>query len=116
MHKKYAKDGFVAISVSLDPPPEDPKDARAVQRYQDTVRNIEGFLQKQGASFPNFLLETPPAEWQTKLKADGPPQIFVFNRDNRIVKRWPVNDAKGEPVEEVDFKVIEKLVVELLKK
>ncbi len=45
MHNKYAKDGFAAISVSLD----DPKDDKARQRVID-------FLTKQKATFTNLIL------------------------------------------------------------
>ena len=102
MQKKYGKDGFVAVSVSLD--------------EKDNLPRVKQFLEKVGADFPNYRLDVPPEVWQTKLKVDGPPCIYVFNRAGRFVKKLPAFDDKGEPIEEVDFKVIEKVVVDLLKK
>jgi thiol-disulfide isomerase/thioredoxin len=105
LHQKYAKDGFVAVSVSVDNP-DDPR-ARA---------RAEEFLRKQGAAFPNWLLKARPEEWQKKLKSETVPVIFVFDRRNRLVKKLPVLDDKGDEKEPVDYQAIERLVVELLKK
>jgi thiol-disulfide isomerase/thioredoxin len=104
LHKKYASEGLVAMSVTLDR--ADDKAAR---------QSAEKFLQKQRATFQNLLLDAPPEEWQKRLKADGPPVVFVFNRDNRIVKRWPVVNAEGKTVEDVDYAAVEKLVADLLR-
>lgn len=97
MHKKYFGDGFVAMSVSLDNPKD--KEIRA---------EVDAFLTKKQAAFTNLILESTMEEWQEKLKIDCYPCVFVFNRDNRIVKKMV-----GE---QVDYKVIESEVVKLLKK
>jgi hypothetical protein len=94
MHNKYAKDGFAAISVSLD----DPKDEKARQRVID-------FLRKQKATFTNLILDEKSEVWQEKLKFDGPPCVFVFNRD-----------GKWNKYTSPDYAEIEKQVAELLKK
>jgi hypothetical protein len=107
----------VAVSVSLDGISEkNRKNPEELERYEKTCKRVEKFLVKQKATFPNFILDIPQEEWQQKLKVDGPPCIYVFNKDNRFVKKLPVNDAKGEPVEKVDFAVIDKVVADLLKK
>jgi hypothetical protein len=98
MHKKYAKDGLVAISVTLDDP--DSKEDRA---------NALDFLQKADATQQNFLLNEAPEVWQEKLKITGPPCVYVFNRDNQWVKKLEGFKDSG------DHEAIEKLVVELLK-
>ena len=72
MQKKYAKDGVVAVSVSVD----DPKDKKAMQ-------NVLDFLRKQKATFTNLVLDEKPEVWQEKLKIYGPPCVFVFNRDGK---------------------------------
>ena len=95
MHKKYAKDGFAAVSVSLD----DPGDKKARQ-------NVIEFLRKQKATFTNLILDEKSEIWQEKLKFDGPPCVFVFNREGK----WKKFEA---PVEYAD---IEKYVAELMKK
>jgi hypothetical protein len=93
MHRKYADKGFAAVSVSLD----DPKDHAKVQK----------FLEQQHADFLNILLDASDEEWQTKLKINGPPCVFVFDRDNRTVFKQS---------QEEDFAVIEKKVLECLPK
>jgi hypothetical protein len=99
MHRKYAKDGLVALSVSLD----DPADAAARSRAL-------AFLKKQGAAFTNVVLDEKPELYQEKLKIDGPPCIYIFNRDNRFaVKR----DGTGE-AGRIDYEIFEKRIVELL--
>ena len=94
MQKKYAKDGVAAISVSLD----DPKDKKAMQ-------NVRDFLTKQKATFTNLVLDEKPEVWQEKLKINGPPCVFVFNRD-----------GKFEKFESPEYADIEKYVLKLLKK
>jgi hypothetical protein len=105
MHRKYGKDGLAAMSVSLDDPTDKEARARAL-----------AFLKRQKATCANYLLDAKPEEWQKKLKIDGPPAVAVYDRAGRLVKRWPVVDAKGETVEEVDYAAVEKLVKGLLKK
>lgn len=99
MHRKYANDGLVALSVTVD----DPADA-AVRKRALT------YLQKQGAAFTNVLLDEMPELYQTKLKIDGPPCVYIFNRDNRfVVKRDGVGDAGR-----IDYEQFEKVIVGLL--
>jgi thiol-disulfide isomerase/thioredoxin len=106
MHQKYAKDGLVAVSVSLDPV----KDAK---RRKD----VEAFLQEKKATLTNLQLDAPPEEWQKRLKFDGPPCVFLFNRANQIVKKVPVVDPETLATrEKVDYAVLEKLAIDLLKK
>jgi len=84
----------VAISVSLD----DPKES-------DTQKNVLKFLQSRKASFTNLILDESQEFWQKKFNMDGPPSVFVFNREGKW-KQW----VGGDPYPEV-----EKLVVEFLK-
>jgi thiol-disulfide isomerase/thioredoxin len=105
LHQKYAGQGFAAVSVSVDRP--DDAKARA---------SAEQFLRKQNATFANWLLTADAKEWQKKLNVDTIPAVFVFDRQNRLVKKLPVRDDKGDEKEAVDYRAIEKLVVELLKK
>ncbi len=99
MHRKYAKDGLVAISVSLDDPGDKAARAKAL-----------AFLKKQGAAFTNVLLDEKPETYQAKLKIDGPPCVYVFNRDNRyVLKRDGIGDAGR-----IDYELFERRVLELL--
>jgi hypothetical protein len=111
MHKKYARDGFVALAVSIDPIRG--KDGKVDPKV---LGGVETFLNEQKPPFPNFILDAREEEWQKKLGVYGPPCIYVFNRDNHFVLKLPVLDKDGEPVEVVDYDVIEKTVAELMKK
>jgi len=105
MHDKYGKDGLVILGVLLD----DPKDK--------TLR-ADGlkYLAKVKPPFENLYLDAPPEVWQKKLRIDGYPGVYVFDRDNRHVKKLPVLDEKGEEKEPVDYDVVEKAVADLMKK
>jgi hypothetical protein len=94
LHEKYAKDGVVAVSVSLD----DAKDDAAL----DAVLK---FLVKNNAGFTNLILNESQEFWQQKFKMDGPPAVFVFNREGK----W-TQFVGAEHYPEVD-----KLVAEFLK-
>ncbi len=95
LHRKYAVRGLTAVSVSLD----DPHDAEAHER-------VRKFLATKGAEFINFVLDEKPDTWQAKLKIDGPPCVFVFDRRGRLVKRYH---------DHVDYAEIDRLVMDLLK-
>jgi hypothetical protein len=99
MHRKYAKDGLVAVSVALDDPADLPARGRAL-----------AFLKKQGAEFTNVLLDETPEFYQSKLKIDGPPCVYIFSRDNRFVLK---RDGAG-PEGRIDYDAFEKRIVELL--
>jgi thiol-disulfide isomerase/thioredoxin len=97
LHNKYKNDGFVAVSVTLD----NPSDAEARARFVK-------FLEKQKAGgLTNLQLDEPPELWQEKLGVSGPPCVYVFNREGRIVGKWD---------DKVDYAEIEKAVAELMKK
>jgi hypothetical protein len=96
MQQKYGPNGLAAVSVSLDDPHE-----------KGIPEKVHKFLQKQHATFENFILSAKPEEWQKKLGIEGPPCLYVFNREGKIARKF---DA-GEKYDEV-----EKLVLELLKK
>ncbi len=95
MHQKYAKDGFAAISVSLDDPGDPQAKARVVK-----------FLEGQKAAFTNLILDEQPEVWQEKLKFAGPPAVFVFDRQGKWKK------FEGD----FQYKDVEAYVQELLKK
>jgi hypothetical protein len=94
LHEKYSKDGVAAISVSLDDP-RDKGEKEAVLK----------FLQKNKASFTNLILDESQEFWQKKFKMDGPPTVYVFNREGQ----W-TQFTGGDHYPEV-----ERLVVEFLR-
>jgi hypothetical protein len=86
MHERYAKDGLVCMSVSVD----------EMDRRPAALR----FLQSRGASFPNYLLNEDITVWQDKLKIAGPPCVFVFDQQGRQVAKFDNNDTEKIPVYE----------------
>jgi hypothetical protein len=96
MHEKYAEKGLVAMSVSLDDLKEDGAKDKVIK-----------FLKSKKATFTNLVLDEEPEVWQEKLDIGGPPCVFIFGRDGAIAHKIDSG---------VDYKKIEKLVVELLEK
>ena len=94
MHKKYAAQGLVIVTVSLD-------------ALEDRDRAVK-FLQAKQAAFSNVLLDEPAAFWQDKLRFVAPPCYYVFNRQGK----W--TQFKSEQ-KEIDYEAMEKLLVNLLK-
>lgn len=96
LHRKYQQQGLVVISVSVD----DPTDAA-------TVKDVKAFLAQNKATMMNVLLDETPEMWSEKLKADGIPVVFAFDRAGKIEKRWDEAPKADE---------LEALIVKLLKK
>jgi hypothetical protein len=94
MHNKLGKD-VAAISVSLDDPGE-----------EGTKEKVLKFLQKQKATFPNYILDEKPEVWQEKLDIAGPPLVYVFNRKGERVLK-----IAGGSYDEIQ-KVVEKVLKE----
>jgi hypothetical protein len=100
MQKKYAGDGLVIVSVTLDES-TDEKD-RAEYR-----KKTDDFLAGKKLPFPTYDLDfdrdRPPG---ALTFAPGSPRVFVFNRDNQHVLR-----EQGPEHEKLD-----KIVAEVVKK
>jgi thiol-disulfide isomerase/thioredoxin len=90
LHNKYAARGLNVISVSVDPP--DDADAKNAAR---------DFLVRQKATFRNVILTDRAEVWQAKWKLDGPPLLFLFDKQGRLAGRW---EGKFDPAE-LDRKV-----------
>lgn len=97
MHKKYGDKDFTALSVSFDNPAD--KEARA---------NVDAFLTKKQARFTNLIADGDVDEWFNRLQIGSVPCVFIFDRENRRVKKLVES--------EVDYKSIEAEVERLLKK
>jgi thiol-disulfide isomerase/thioredoxin len=98
MHKKYSKEGFVVVSVSLDPI-DNPASRESALR----------FLKKVNAEFTNLYLEEPAELWQKRLGFPGPPCYFVFSRQGLWTRFVAQDDAA------VDYGAMEKFIVERLR-
>jgi hypothetical protein len=97
LHQKYAKDGLVSMSVSVDVP----------EQRDDALK----FLQKQKAAFANYWLDEKDTLWQEKLEINGPPAVFVFDRQGKRAAKFDTND----PDKTYTYDDIEKVVQMLLK-
>jgi thiol-disulfide isomerase/thioredoxin len=93
MHQKYAKDGLVAVTVSVD------EDANNPEVQGEALK----FLRQVKATFSNVILDEKPAFWQEKLRFDAVPCIYVFDRQ-----------GKWRQYKDSTYAEIEKVVVELL--
>jgi thiol-disulfide isomerase/thioredoxin len=96
LHRRFAKAGLVCVSVSLD---EAEKQAAPLK-----------FLKAKGATFPNYLLDEPADTWQKIFDINGPPAVFVYQRDGKLARRFDYND----PDKQYTYADVQKLVQKLL--
>lgn len=97
LQRKYAKDGLVCMSVSVDEP--DKKDACLT------------FLKARNATFPNFLMDEKPDLWQNKWDINAPPAVLVFSRDGKLARKFDNTD----PDKQYTYADVEKFIQELLR-
>jgi thiol-disulfide isomerase/thioredoxin len=98
LHKKYGRDGVTCVSVTVD---ELPQREAALK-----------FLKSKGATFANYLLNEEVDFWQKKFSVNGPPAVFVFDRDGKLAGRFDCSD----PDKPYDYDDVESLVKKVLKK
>ena len=97
MHKKFAKDGLVAITLSMDLVRKDVKNPR---------ENALKLLQKHNASLINLIVDDDPELLKEKLQYQGGlPMVYVFNRQGK----WKLYEL------EIDYEEMEKTVERFLK-
>lgn len=103
-HQKYAAQGLVCMSVSMD------KLGAAEQYSKDKVLK---FLQEKRATFPNFILIQPDKEEEALVKLIGDcfliPHLALFDRQGRRI--WTSADGPELTDEQLDKK-IEQLLAE----
>ncbi|MFO0865450.1 MAG: TlpA disulfide reductase family protein [Gemmataceae bacterium] len=88
LQRKHAKDGLVVLTVTLD----DVEDKEAALKR----------LQKVDVPLTNFLLQDA-ATAQKKLRVEGVPAVYVFDRQGR----WTL--FPSEQVDRADEKILELL-------
>jgi hypothetical protein len=94
MHHKYANDGLVCLSVSVDD-------------IDDKAKTL-AFLQKQKAVFTNYLIDEPGEVWEKNLDAGAPPTVLIYGRDGKRVKKFTTEDP-------FTYEDVEKVVAPLVK-
>lgn len=101
LHRQYGKDGLVVITVSVD-------DLRQGNANEIQGR-VLGFLRQQGATTINLLLDDHPVVRMEKLRLKTVPCYYIFNRQGK----W--TQFGGDSPERVDYAVIDRLIVDLLR-
>ncbi len=96
LHQQYGDKGLVCMSVTLDPP--DNKDAALK------------FLVQKKATFANYLLDEKPEVWAERWHIQGPPTVFVFDRQGRRAARF---DSEN-PDKPLSYEDVKKLIQKLL--
>ncbi len=97
LHKKYAKDGLVAVTVQVD---ENPKDREKGAQW----------LRDNKVPAINITLDETFELANKKMRLDSFPTLFVFNREGKYIHFPKENES------EIDEKEVDKLVQEFLKK
>jgi thiol-disulfide isomerase/thioredoxin len=101
-HNKYAGQGLVCMSVSMD-------QLGAAERY--SKEKVLKFLQEKRAAFPNFVLVQPDKEEEALVKLIGDcfliPHLALFDRQGRRV--WTSADGPELSDEQLDKKIEELL-------
>ena len=82
MHHKYADQGLVAISVSLDEADAPKKVAAATK-----------FLQEKKAVFTNLIMDERTDDAFEKLNIGAIPAVFVYTPDGKELKRFTLDDV-----------------------
>ena len=98
MQERYAKDGLVCLSVSVDPSSK--RDAALA------------FLREKKATIVNYWIDEKQAFWADKFDTGGPPATFVFDRQGKRAAKFDNNDPDKPRFTPAD---IEKVVQQLLK-
>ena len=111
MHRKYAKDGLVAISVNLDAL-KDPADGKDVS--SEAKASALKFLQKLGATNTNLLLDVPQNFWQEKFDIIAVPTVYVFDRQGRWVRFKSDDNSLKVDEKTHHYPEVEALVKKLL--
>ena len=102
LHRNYAQEGLVVISVSID-------DMHRGD-YQQTRGRIQDFLQRQGAEFTNLILDEQHDLRQEKLRVKSIPCYYVFNRQGK----W-TQFGGNENAEKLDNAAMDRMIVGLLR-
>jgi hypothetical protein len=96
MQQRYAKEGLVCLSVSVD-------DAGG---RADAL----AFLTRQKSTLANYWLDEKDEFWKDKLNVKAPPAVFVFDRRGYRAAKFDTD--RGREFTPGD---VEKLVKELLR-
>jgi thiol-disulfide isomerase/thioredoxin len=80
MHNKFDKKKVAVISVTVDPR----GDAEQVAMLREAIMK---FLNKNKATMTNVWLDEPADVWQEKTGINAVPFMYIFDKDNKVVKK-----------------------------
>jgi len=104
LHQQHGSKGLVCMSVALDPAEDD--------KEGTPPPGVKKFLVTQKADFANFWLDESPKVWQERWHIQGPPAVFVFDRQGRRAARFDSED----PDKPLKYENVKKLIADLLSK
>jgi thiol-disulfide isomerase/thioredoxin len=96
LHQQYADKGLVCMSVALDPP--------------ESKEGALKFLKKSKATFANYWLDEKQQFWADRWHIQGPPAVFVFDRQGRRAAKFDSED----PDKPLSYEDVKKLIPKLL--
>jgi hypothetical protein len=96
MHERYAPDGLVCASVSVD--------------EVDDKERVLTFLKSKKATFANYLLDETAEVWQNEWQLTAPPAVLVYGRNGKLDRKFDNED----PQNPFDYADVEPLVRKLL--
>jgi hypothetical protein len=106
MHKKYAGDGLVIVTVDLDPL----ADARTP--LPKIVEKVTAEVKQKGLTpLTNFILDEGEEIIDKKLRSLSTPSLYVFSRDGL----WQQLQPKDDETHDAFHKRIEEDVVKQLR-
>ncbi len=85
MHRRYRDHGVRFVSLSVDN-----------REDQAAVEEARRFLQRQNASFDNYLLDENILKAFEKLDILGIPAVFLYDRDGRRRYRLTGDDPRRQ--------------------
>ena len=100
MHEKWAKDGFEVIAVATDKASETKAVAHARKFITETLK----------VKYLTVHVDASTFDYPKKISLGNVPAAFIFDRENRWVKKLPSFDDKGEEVS-TDFFRMMKIVL-----
>jgi thioredoxin-related protein len=87
LHRKYAGDGLVVVSLDIEPDDWGQK------------ADVLTFLTEKKADFPNYVFVDRPQkvdDWMERHGVSGTPAVVLFDRDGKRVKVPDFKDADEE--------------------
>ena len=100
LHQEYAGDGVKFVSMCLN----DRDDPDAIQAAED-------FLEKQNATFANYLMDENVLEAFEKLGIFGIPAVYIYDREGNLRYRL-TGDNPNDQFTDAD---VEEAIVTLIK-